>query len=352
MSCCAPGAEDGAATGDPVPSMDEVLLAGRPLGNGQIQVELSVPEVHCAACIGAVEQALMRLDDVVGARVNLSTKRVTVRWREGSTPPIAETLAGIGYPPHLFDDMADQKDGALSELIRAVAVAGFAAGNIMLLSVSVWSGAEGATRDLFHWVSALIALPALVFAGRIYYRSAWGALRHGRMNMDVPIAIGVTLAYAMSLYETITHGSHAYFDAAVSLLFFLLIGRTLDHVMRDRARAAVLGLARLAPRGALVVERDGSRSYRPVAEIEPGMQLLVAAGERIPVDARIVDGASDLDCSLVNGESRPIPVAADSVVRAGTLNLTGPLRLNALARASDSFLAEMMRMMEAAEGGR
>ena len=148
------------------------------------------------------------------------------------------------------------------ELLRGLAVAGFAAGNIMLLSVSVWSGAEGATRDLFHWVSALIALPALVFAGGVFFRSAWSALRRGRMNMDVPIAIGVTLAYAMSLYETVTHGQHAYFDASVSLLFFLLIGRTLDHVMRDRARAAVLGLARLAPRGAVVIADDGSRDYR------------------------------------------------------------------------------------------
>src|SRR5690606_38915263 len=107
-----------------------------------------------------------------------------------------------------------------------------------------------------------------------YYRSAWSALRHGRMNMDVPIAIGITMAYALSLYETVHSGPHAYFDAAVTLLFFLLIGRTLDHVMRERARTAVVGLARLQPRGALVVAQDGSREYRPLAEIETGMTLL------------------------------------------------------------------------------
>ena len=115
----------------------------------------------------------------------------------------------------------------------------------------------------------------------------------------------MSLAYGMSLYETITHGHHAYFDAAVSLLFFLLIGRTLDHVMRDKARAAVLGLAKLAPRGAVVLCADGGREYRPVSEIEPGMRVLIAAGERIPVDARVERGASDLDCSLVTGESIP-----------------------------------------------
>ena len=348
MSCCAPAADPGAG----ILSSEELRHAARSLGDGTAQVELSVPAVHCGACIHAVEQELSRLHGVVSARVNLSTRRVSVRFEEGAPPPLSETLTRLGYPPHLFDDSALESDRTLKELVRAVAVAGFAAGNIMLLSVSVWSGAEAATRDLFHWISALIALPALAYAGGVFYRSAWSALRHGRMNMDVPIAIGVTLAYAMSLYETVHHGEHAYFDAAVSLLFFLLIGRTLDHMMRDRARSAVQGLARLAPRGAVVMAADGSREYREVREIAPGMRLLVAAGERIPVDARVESGISDLDCSLISGESRPQRIEPGGLVRAGTLNLTGPLLLEAAARAEDSFLAEMVRLMEAAEGGR
>jgi P-type Cu2+ transporter len=352
MSCCAPDAGLVLQAQAPTLSDAEIRLSARKLGDGISQIDLSVPAIHCGACIQAVESALARLRGVTGARVNLSTRRVSVRWEGEQVPPIVDTLTRIGYPPHVFGDGDIARDDMLAELLRAVAVAGFAAANIMLLSVSVWSGAEGATRDLFHWVSALIALPALIFAGRIYYRSAWSVLRHGRMNMDVPIAIGVTLAYAMSLYETITHGSHAYFDAAVSLLFFLLIGRTLDHFMRNRARQAVIGLARLAPRGAIVIAGDGSREYRQIDEIRPGARLLIAAGERIPVDARVVDGASDMDCSLVTGESSPRAVGKGAVVRAGTLNLTGPLTLEAVAAASDSFLAEMLRMMEAAEGGR
>ena len=349
MSCCAPGAELYVAGSF---GSDELRHAARSLGDGTARIELSVPAIHCGACIHTVEQGLSRLDGVMNARVNLSTRRVSIRFRENNPPPLAETLVRLGYPPHLFDESETSNDRTMSELLRGLAVSGFAAGNIMLLSVSVWSGADGATRDMFHWISALIALPALAFGGGIFYRSAWQALRHGRMNMDVPIAIGVTLAYVMSLFETINHGPHAYFDAAASLLFFLLIGRTLDHMMRDKARSAVVGLARLAPRGAIVIAADGSREYTPVSEIEPGNRLLIAAGERIPVDAQVVSGASDLDCSLINGESRPQSVAAGSAVRAGTLNLTGPLTLEATARADDSFLAEMMRMMEAAEGGR
>jgi Cu2+-exporting ATPase len=236
MSCCAPNAERELCAEAALPTSDELLLAARRLGDGSRQLELSVPAVHCAACIGTVEKALLRLNRVTSARVNLSTKRVTIQWQGPDLPPIVQSLASLGYMPHLFSPDSG-KDQVLSELIQAVAISGFAAANIMLLSVSVWSGAEGSTRDLFHWISALIAIPALIFAGRIYYRSAWNALRHGRMNMDVPIAVGITLAYAMSLYETVVHGPHAYFDASVSLLFFLLIGRTLDHVMRERARS-------------------------------------------------------------------------------------------------------------------
>ncbi|RUW87776.1 cadmium-translocating P-type ATPase [Mesorhizobium sp. M7A.F.Ca.US.011.01.1.1] len=355
MSCCAPGAEmalDLVNTGSVLPSSQEIRLASRSLGDDLRQTDLSVPTVHCAACIQAIETALGKLDQVESARVNLSTKRVAVRWRGNQVPPFVAALGRLGYEAHLFDPEVDNKDKTLSELIRAVAVAGFAAGNIMLLSVSVWSGAEGATRDLFHWVSALIAIPALAFAGGIFFRSAWNALRHGRMNMDVPIAVGVSLAYAMSLYETITHGDHAYFDASVSLLFFLLIGRTLDHVMRERARTAVKGLSQLAARGAMVLRGDGARDYLPVGEIELGMLLLIAAGERIPVDGKIIQGASDLDCSLVSGESTPRNVAAGEAVQAGVLNLTGPLTIEATAAAKDSFLAEMVRLMESAEGGR
>jgi len=231
-------------------------------------------------------------------------------------------------------------------------VAGFAASNIMLLSVSVWSGADPATRDIFHAVSAVIALPALAYSGRIFFRSAWSALRHGRTNMDVPISIGVLLAFGLSLYETLHHGPHAYFDASVTLLFFLLIGRTLDHVMRERARSAVKGLVRLAARGALVVGEDGARTYLPVAEIRPGMTVLLAAGERVPVDARVAAGSSEIDFSLVTGESVPQAVKAGDALQAGTLNLTGPLTLTATAAAQDSFLAEVVRMMETAVGGR
>jgi Cu2+-exporting ATPase len=361
MSCCAAGTEgalDIERAGHALPSAEELKLSSRAVGPGLWQVDLSVPAVHCGTCITTVEHALMALPQVERARVNLSTKRVSVVWRESvdglETDPVSlpRTIASTGYESHLFTAAEEASDSLRNQLIRAVAVSGFAATNIMLLSVSVWSGAEASTRDLFHWISAMIAAPALIYAGRFFYQSAWSVLKHGRTNMDVPIAIGITLSYAASLWETIHHGEHAYFDATASLLFFLLIGRTLDHVMRDRARSAISGLARLSPRGAMVIGDDGAQDYRAVEDIKVGDHIAIAAGDRIPVDGVVIAGESDLDVSIVNGESAPASVRSGSAVQAGTLSLTGSLTISATATVTNSFLAEIIHLMEAAEGGR
>ncbi|RUT32402.1 cadmium-translocating P-type ATPase [Arsenicitalea aurantiaca] len=329
----------------------ELGLVSRDIGEGLRQTDLSVPTIHCAGCIARIERGLSALPEVVRARVNLSTKRVSVQWKAATAPRLIETLGAMGYEatPFTFED---RKDDTLSHLIRATAVAGFASMNVMILSVSVWSGAEGQARDVFHALSALIAFPALLYSGQIFYRSAWSALRHGRMNMDVPIVVGVALAFALSLYDTATSGPHAYFDAVITLVFFLLAGRTLDHMMRARARVAVQGLARLMPLGALRIDAKGMQDFVPLAEIEPGMRLMIPAGARIPVDATVEVGHSDVDRSMVNGESLPQPAAPGTHLEAGTMNLTGPLTVVAHANADRSFLAEMIRMMEAAETGR
>jgi Cu2+-exporting ATPase len=356
MSCCLPPPEFIEAAAGPIrrgPSDDEIRLASRDLGKGMRQTDLSVPAVHCGGCIQTIEKALNALEGVDSARVNLSTKRVAIRWPDRATPPaIVETLVGLGYEPHLYETEDIQKDRTLPGLIRALAVAAFASMNIMMLSGSVWSGADGATRDILHWICAGLTLPALLYSGRVFYRSAWNAIRHGRTNMDVPITIGIALAFALSLYDTIHSGHEVYYDATVSLIFFLLIGRTLDHVMRERARTAVKGLARLAPRGALVLGDNGAPEYLPLREIVPGMTILLAAGERVPVDAVVLSGTSDLDRSLISGESLPMAAEAGTRLEAGVLNLTGPLTISAEAGEQDSTLAQMVRLMEVAESGR
>jgi Cu2+-exporting ATPase len=324
------------------------------IASGRSHIDFLVPDMHCAGCIAAIERTLGALAGVTQARANLTSHRVGVDFdaREGSPDTMLAAIESLNYSARPFDaailDAADS-DRTTYELVLAMAVAGFAAGNIMLLSVSVWSGATDATRDLFHWISALIALPTIAFAGRPFFRSAWRALSARRLNMDVPITIGVVLASAMSLFETATHGEHAWFDASVGLLFFLLVGRFLDHRMRDVARSAAARLLSLSARSAMRLDPDGSASYVPIGEVLPGDRVRVMAGERLPVDGIVLEGRSDIDRSMLTGEAEPEAVLAGGKVFAGTLNLTGPLMIHVTARTDGTLLSDIVRLMEAAE---
>ncbi|MBO0906141.1 heavy metal translocating P-type ATPase [Jiella sonneratiae] len=359
MSCCSPSLEIAAAEAG-IPAADrsgeELRHAGRLGQDGRVTFVFAVPALRGGAAMASVEDALRPLPGMVSARVNLTLRRVTVVLDDAAASPlaVAQTLRRIGYPgtPVDLGDL-DQlaRDRQSGRLLLALAIAGFAAANVMLLSVSVWSGADAATRDLFHLISALIAVPAVAVAGQVFFRSAIGALGAGRLNMDVPISLALLLSLGLSLYESLSGGTEAYFDAAVTLTFFLLVGRYLDQLMRERARSAVVGIARLAAKGATLI--DGSVPvYVPIDEVVPGMRLRVMAGERMPVDALVLDGTCDLDRSLVTGESEPLQAVPGMRVEAGVLNLSGPLDVEALSGAKDSFLAEMAAMMQAAENGR
>ena len=314
----------------------------------------AVPGAHCAGCMAKIEGGLGKLAGVVSARLNLTSRQLSVAHaRSLQVPELVAAMEKIGFSAQpLTEAAAAVQDGASRALLRATAVAGFAAMNIMLLSVSVWSGAEGATRDLFHLLSGLIAVPTVAYSGQPFFRSAWSALKHGRTNMDVPISIGVLLVTALSLFEALSHGPHAYFDGAVMLLFFLLVGRVLDSVMRDRARDGVTALLKQNAPGALVIGEDGRSNWVKAEELRPGMRLVVAAGERLAADGLVEAGASSLDLSLLTGESAPLPVGPGGTVNAGTLNLAAPLTVRVTAAGAHSSIAEIARLMGEAGQGR
>ena len=311
---------------------------------------LTVPGMKCAGCIGKIERELARQPGITTARANLSAKRVAIRHDpsldEGA---LVAALLALGFEAQpVADNPLGTEAAEQKRLNRALGVAGFGMMNIMLLSVSVWSGADGATRALFHWLSALIALPVIAYAGRPFFDSAWMALSHRRTNMDVPISIGVILATLMSLYETITGGAHAFFDSAVMLLFFLLAGRALDAEMRTRTRAGIGALLGRMGRSASVIAADGSTRRVAAGDLVPGMMVLVAAGEALAADGEVVEGRGALDNAMLTGESAPEPVGPGTVVHAGAINMGAPLRIRLTHVAEDTAIAEIARLMDEA----
>ena len=324
--------------------------------DGTHELTLAVDGLQCGACVWLIESVLARETGVLQGRVNMTTRRLRLVWRGAAER--ADALVGeierLGYRlvPYNAAALAAARDDTGRALLRALAVAGFAAGNVMLLSIGIWAGAEAATRDLLHWVSALIAMPAIAYAGRPFFASAATVLRHGRTNMDVPISLGVILVTGMSLAQTMQGGADAYFDSACALLFFLLIGRVLDHRARGQARTTAEQLLTLRAADAAVLQPDGSIERRNQHSIAAGDRIAVGLGERIAADGVVERGTSMLDASLVTGESLPVAVKPGAQVFAGTLNLGEPLTIRATATGDGTLLAECARLIDAAEARR
>ena len=307
--------------------------------DGTCALDVMVAGAHCGACIQKIESRLARADGIKSARLNFSTRRLHLEWT-GNVDQVAtyiRLVQDLGYQispandAHAGDIQAEEK-----HLMMCMAVAGFATGNIMLLSLGLWittgeTMGEG-MRALFHFISALIAIPTAIYSGQPFFKSAINVLSRGHTNMDVPISVGVVLTIAVSIFQALQHAEHAYFDAVVMLLFFLLIGRYLDLRARRQARSAATDLLSSLNGFAHVVTPDGLRTL-PIRDLREGMQVQVGAGEKFPTDAKIFSGQSSVDESLVTGETIPRSLDTGANVYAGTINLSAPVVIVEIGRA-------------------
>lgn len=324
------------------------------LGSGLSHLDLAVEGVSCAGCMMKIERGLSAIPEVTLARVNLTDRRLAVEWKKGTLDPaqLVDRVAALGYKAYPFEPVrAEVVEVEQSKfLLRCLGVAAFATMNVMMLSIPVWSGNVTdmlpEQRDFFHWLSALIALPAVAYAGQPFFRSALSALRTRSVNMDVPISIGVMLALGMSIVETIHHAEHAYFDAAIMLLTFLLVGRYLDQNMRRRTHAVAGNLAALKAETATKFVSPTEISEVPIAAIAPGDIVLLRPGERCAVDGEVIEGRSEIDQSLITGETRYVAAEAGTAVYAGTMNVSGTLRIRVGAAAEGTLLSEISRLLE------
>ncbi len=323
--------------------------------DGTLSLSFLVSGVHCAACIQKIEGSLKAQNDIERVNLNFSSGLLALSWKgeEDRANDFASLVEGLGYGVKPFDPESFENTQKKEErfLLLCLGVAGFALGNIMLLSVGVWStSAETmgmATRDFLHWISAIIALPTILFSGRPFFRSALKALSNAQTNMDVPISLAILLASGMSLFEVINHGEHVFFDSAVMLTFFLLVGRFLDFKARQSARSSANNLLKSIQGFATVVE-GGQRRRVLIKDLTEGMIVSIPAGETIPADGEVVDGNSTIDTSLITGETLPNEAQEGAYVHAGTLNLSAPLKVKVAKAADDTLLSDIVKLMDQA----
>ncbi len=347
-------------------SSDAALLDPRPFArpgrDGLVHLDLLVQGAHCAACIKRIETGARQVEGVVAARMNLSTAKLAVAWRGADADPraVVARLVEMGFGVAPFDSVAAKSEADQEErfLLKCLIVSGVASLTLMHLAVWSWAGADSGdmgagTRGVLHWLMAAIAIPATLYGGRPFFRSAIAALRVGRANMDVPISIALILTLAVSVQETILGGIHAYYDAAVMLSALLLIGRYLDHRLRRRARAAASDLLALqAQTAARIDPRTGHVEPVKASDVRAGDLILLMPGDRVPADGVVEEGGASVDRSLVTGESAAQTASARDVLHAGVLVLDGRLTLRATAAAADSLVADLTRLIEAGEQGR
>jgi Cu2+-exporting ATPase len=324
----------------------------------QREIHLLVEGIHCAACVWLIEHSLNAMPGIVQAQVNLSGKRLHVRWHNGqiSLSAIINRLGQIGYAAVPYDP--EVAEGALKRqnrtLLYRMAFAAFGMMNLMWISIALYAGAnEGEFRTMFHWVGFALATPVLLYSGFPFYKGAWSGLRNFHLGMDLPIAIGASITYLYSVYITVTGstGGEVYFDTVVNFLFVILVGRYLEAISKRQAVAATQRLLDLQPKVATVV-REGQEQTVPIRAVATGETVLVKPGERIPVDAVVISGASSVDEAMLTGESRPVAKSAGDEVSAGTINGHGVLQLRMTGSLKRTALGRIINLVEEAQASK
>ncbi len=321
-------------------------------------IHLLIEGIHCAACVWLIEHTLNAMPGIVSAQVNLSGKRLHVKWHNGRLPlsKIIQRLGQIGYAAVPYDP--EMAEGALKRqnrhLLYRMAIAAFGMMNLLWISIALYAGADkGEFRGMFHWIGFALSTPVLLYSGYPFYKGAWSGLKNFHLGMDLPIAIGATITYLYSVYVTFTGSQvgEVYYDTVVNFLFVILVGRYLEAISKRQAVAATQRLLDLQPRVATLLQNDQEKVV-PIRAVSPGDRVLVRPGERIPVDGVVAVGSSGVDESMLSGESRLVTKAPGDVVSAGTINTRGALEIQVQGSLKNTALGRIISLVEEAQASK
>jgi Cu2+-exporting ATPase len=331
----------------------------RDFGEGEREASLIIEGITCAACIWLNEQHVAQLAGVTGMHINFATRRARVRWDERriKLSEILAAIAAIGYRAHPYD-AAMSEDLARRERRSALwrlFVAGFGMMQVMMYAIPVYLAGDGDMAPdielLLRWASMVLTFPVIVYSAAPFFRGAWRDLARRRVGMDVPVALGIGAAFAASVWATLTASGEVYFDSVTMFIFFLLGGRFLEMTARQRAVSVTEALARLLPAFAARVAlypADTSVEQVMAAILVPGDVVLVKAGETIPADGQVLEGASCANESLLTGESAPVAKFPGALVTGGAVNVESPLFIRVEQVGEATRLSAIIRLMERA----
>jgi len=322
--------------------------------DGLSEVELYLEGVHCASCVWLVERVPLIVRGVASTELEIRRSMARVIWDQSAVPlsVVARRLESLGYPPHPFrgvarDAIRRREDRAM--LVR-IGVAGAIAVNTMLAALALYSGWLGGMEHeyerFFRWISFALVTPALLWPGRVFFSSAIAALRARSLHMDVPIALALGAGYVQGAINTVRDNGPVYFDGLAMLTFLLLVGRYLQQRGQRAAADSAELLYSLTPSTARVVDIDGGIRELPPQALVPGMIIDVRAGESFGADGVVVSGRTQIDSSLLTGESRPVTAGEGERVFAGTVNIAAPIRVQVEESGETSRVAKIMRQVE------
>ena len=324
----------------------------------QREIHLLVEGIHCAACVWLIERSLGQLQGVTNAQVNLSGKRLLLKW-DNSQLKLSQVLAHLGqigytavpYDPEIAEGRLKKQNRTL--LLR-MAFAAFAMMNLLWISIALYSGAnESEFRSLFHWIGFSLATPTLLYSGYPFLHSAWTGIKRLHLTMDLPIAIGAISTYSYSVYVTLNPSAvgEVYYDTVVNFLFVILVGRYLEAMSKRQAVTSTQRLLDLQPRAATVL-RDGESVLLPIRAVKADDVVLIKPGEQIPVDGIVMQGRSNVDESMLSGESQPVTKQDGDKVSAGTMNTDSTLTVRVDGTLRNTSLGRIINLVEEAQASK
>ncbi|MEP6763590.1 MAG: heavy metal translocating P-type ATPase metal-binding domain-containing protein [Gemmatimonadaceae bacterium] len=322
--------------------------------NGIARTELYLEGVHCASCVWLVERMPMVVPGVIRAELDVRRSLAVVEWDATTVAlsAIARSLDLLGYTPHPFRGVArnELRNKETRAMLVRIGIAGAIAINVMLATLALYSGEvngmDPSFTRFFRWVSLAVTIPSFIWPARVFFTSAFAALRARSMHMDVPIAVALSAGFIRGAINTITDSGPIYFDGLAILIFALLVGRFLQQRGQRMASDATEMLNALAPVSARVIDSGVVRTM-PVDALVPGMLLDVRAGESFPADGVVTSGASAVNGALLTGESRPVRISVESEVFAGTLNVEAPLQVRVTHSGAASRIARLLQEADA-----